>query len=480
MSVDTTGYLQFAYDVPAGHCSSLRLHVYVDGNFALTTGFFGWYGAPAPFDALPLSSGFINLGPVASGTHTVAFVAEGQPGGCNGGTLSSWGGAATLRQARCAQPPEAVCGDVDLVATATCGAVGVVDAGSFDPDGDLVSCTQSPPGPYAPGTTTVTLTCTDALGNTDTCQGAVTVVDLTPPSLSCPAPTTAECTGNHAATVDPGDASATDNCTSDVSVTDYSAGSYGLGTTPVVYTATDEAALSSSCTTTVTVQDTTPPGISCPDHVVAECTGDGAATVDPGDASASDVCGGSSVTDPGAASYPLGTSTVDYTATDDAGLTAQCSSTVTVVDTTPPTVTSAGMALLWPPNHKYHTITAATCFASATDTCGISGDILASGVITAAYSDEPEDAPEAKGRGAENGDGSTLDDIILACGSGTAQVRAERLGNGDGRVYTLVFEFTDASGNATTATCTVGVPHDQGQGATPVDSGASTYSESCP
>jgi endo-1,4-beta-xylanase len=40
-------------------------------------------------------------------------------------------------------------------------------------------------------------------------------------------------------------------------------------------------------------------------------------------------------------------------------------------------------------------------------------------------------------------------------------LRAERAGNSDGRVYTLTFQATDASGNSTTVTVTVVVPHNQ-------------------
>jgi len=40
-------------------------------------------------------------------------------------------------------------------------------------------------------------------------------------------------------------------------------------------------------------------------------------------------------------------------------------------------------------------------------------------------------------------------------------LRAERSGNSDGRVYTITYEATDASGNSTTATATVEVPHNQ-------------------
>ena len=43
-------------------------------------------------------------------------------------------------------------------------------------------------------------------------------------------------------------------------------------------------------------------------------------------------------------------------------------------------------------------------------------------------------------------------------GSLTLNVRAERLGRGDGRIYTITIECTDAVGNVATSTVTVKVP----------------------
>jgi hypothetical protein len=51
------------------------------------------------------------------------------------------------------------------------------------------------------------------------------------------------------------------------------------------------------------------------------------------------------------------------------------------------------------------------------------------------------------------------------------QLRAERDGSGDGRVYTIFADVTDDDGNTTEVACKVQVPHDQ-SGAPAVDSGA--------
>jgi hypothetical protein len=44
------------------------------------------------------------------------------------------------------------------------------------------------------------------------------------------------------------------------------------------------------------------------------------------------------------------------------------------------------------------------------------------------------------------------------------QLRAERLGNGNSRVYTITYQAADSSGNTVLAEAIVTVPHDMGKG----------------
>ncbi|MBM3942285.1 MAG: hypothetical protein FJ316_05075 [SAR202 cluster bacterium] len=94
VSVATKGHIKVEYSVPRTHCSSLRVRVQLDGREALTSGYLGWTSAPAPYNALPLSTGVLDLGQATKDVHTVTFLGEGQPSGCWGGGAGgySWGG----------------------------------------------------------------------------------------------------------------------------------------------------------------------------------------------------------------------------------------------------------------------------------------------------------------------------------------------------------------------------------------------------
>jgi hypothetical protein len=165
------------------------------------------------------------------------------------------------------QPPDAICQDVTVDADANCQAGASINNGSNDPDGDPITLVQSPAAPPATpfglGGTLTSLTVTDNKGAQDSCSAIVTVVDRTPPGITCPAPQTVECTGGGSATAS-FSASATDNCS--VGATSCGPGSgssFPLGTTAISCSATDGSGNSNSCGSSVTVVDTTPPTVSC-------------------------------------------------------------------------------------------------------------------------------------------------------------------------------------------------------------------------
>ena len=105
---------------------------------------------------------------------------------------------------------------------------------------------------------------------------------------------------------------------------------------------------------------------------------------------------------------------------------------------------AATVPTLWPPNHKL----VAVGVQGVTDPQGQTTEVRIDGIAQ----DEPTD---------DLGDGRTCPDAE-GVGSSTAQLRAERSGLGDGRVYHLAFTATDPDGYSCSGVVTSCVPHDQG------------------
>jgi hypothetical protein len=72
-------------------------------------------------------------------------------------------------------------------------------------------------------------------------------------------------------------------------------------------------------------------------------------------------------------------------------------------------------------------------------------------IVSHVTSDEPDNG---------NGDGDTINDIVIAADCRSVQLRAERAGPLNGRVYHVTLRVTDASGNSTIKVATVTVPKD--------------------
>jgi len=164
---------------------------------------------------------------------------------------------------------------------------------------------------------------------------------------------------------------------------------------------------------------------------------------------------------PAGNNFPVGTTIVTYTVKDIYGNLSTGTQTVTVTDATLPVITLNGKTFtLWPPDHKYVTIKIADLVASATDNCD-SNVSLNKVVISQVTSDEPENI--------NSGDGNTLNDIVIAADCKSVDLRAERDGSKNGRVYTIYFQVKDSAGNLQTVTARVGVPKSQGANGAAVD-----------
>jgi hypothetical protein len=138
----------------------------------------------------------------------------------------------------------------------------------------------------------------------------------------------------------------------------------------------------------------------------------------------------------------LGATTYFLKVVDAYGQADEDSTVVTVVDTTPPTITQVAATpnVLRPPDHKMVPVTVT---ASATDTCG-----TATCRITAVSSNEPINGL---------GDGDQTPDWEIT-GPLTVNLREERSGKGTGRLYTITVTCSDGSGNSATGTTAVTVP----------------------
>jgi uncharacterized repeat protein (TIGR01451 family) len=229
-----------------------------------------------------------------------------------------------------------------------------------------IACpTQSDPGRtcfenfnFPVGTTDVTYTATDAAGNVTTGVQHVTVHEPTPPTFTFvpgnvgpvfTGPGATSC-GAFVSDATLGTAIVADNCDATVIRSGVPAGNnFPVGVTIITYTA--KADLTVTATQTVTVVDNTPPVVT-PPGAVTLFTGPGATscgvTVSNLDAtlgtgSATDNCPGvGPVTRSGVPAgnfFPVGPTTLTYSATDAHTNTGSANQLVTVVDNTPPTIT---------------------------------------------------------------------------------------------------------------------------------------------
>src|SRR6185369_88441 len=203
-----------------------------------------------------------------------------------------------------------------------------------------------------------TYTVTDACTNSASCIQTITVRDTTAPSITCPQNISVQCRSN----VPPRPSSlaeflalggtASDNCDT---VLDYRCsdgpfiGDSCGGTIFRTHTVTDDCTNSVSCIQTITIRDTTPPSITCPQNLSVQCL----SNVPPAAASlaqflalggtASDNCDTNltlSVSNsPVIGGLCGGVILRTYTVTDDCTNAASCAQTITIRDTLPPSIT---------------------------------------------------------------------------------------------------------------------------------------------
>jgi hypothetical protein len=232
--------------------------------------------------------------------------------------------------------------------------------------------------------------------------------------------------------------------------------SRALGPHTMVLTVTDPAGMSSVSTTHVTVVDTTPPHVTVPGPTPASApTPAGVSVTFP--ASAVDLVDGAltpTCTPLSGATFALGATVVTCSVMDASGNLGSAQFTVTVTLANRAPVCSAAVptiAELWPANHQLVTVG----ILGVTDPDHDAFSIR----ITGIFQDEPS-------RGLGDGDQPTDG---FGIGSSQAQLRAERAGQGNGRVYHVSFTATDDKDDRCSSEVLVSVPHDHSRAA--VDDG---------
>ncbi|MCB0544460.1 MAG: HYR domain-containing protein, partial [Saprospiraceae bacterium] len=239
------------------------------------------------------------------------------------------------------------------------------------------------------GETMVVWTVTDASGNTTTCTSRIRVEDHQAPQIACPDPNLTQFTNNN------GQCSKTilseildptywDNCPETELSHDYvtapntftlAGATFPVGSTTVVWTVTDASGNQASCSITVEVSDTEAPAfLDCPTNMLAAVDVDlCSAYVNFDTPIAEDNCSVSVAQTAGPLSgsaFPVGSTTIAFTATDAGGNTAICSFQVIVEETQAPAAVCQDATIALDANGAA-TITTATVNGGSSDNCGI-------------------------------------------------------------------------------------------------------------
>ncbi len=232
-----------------------------------------------------------------------------------------------------------------------------------------VTITNDAPSTFPLGETIVTWTATDAQGNWSTAKQTITVVDRTAPSIVLPEDVTAEATSPDHNVVSIGEAAAED-VIGISSITNNEPPEFPFGKSVVTWTATDTSGNSVSADQTITIIDSAAPELRVPKDVVFEAEDPISNIVQIGDATASDVIGIGSITNDAPDTFPIGLTTITWTATDTSGNFVNATQTITVQDSTNPTITAPADLIVEATSPADNTIFIGE--ANATDSIGIS------------------------------------------------------------------------------------------------------------
>ncbi len=200
-----------------------------------------------------------------------------------------------------------------------------------------VTITNNAPKEFPLGKTTILWVATDASGNKANATQIVDVVHTTPPKLTVPANVTFEATSLDNNTISLVKPIVTD--IEPVTITNNAPLVFPLGKTTIVWTATDESGNKENTTQIVNVQNTIPPKLTVPANITFEVTSLKDNAVPIGNATATDIQP-VTITNNASKTFPLGKTTILWTAKDTSGNTSNGTQTIDVVDTTAPKITA--------------------------------------------------------------------------------------------------------------------------------------------
>jgi len=228
------------------------------------------------------------------------------------------------------------------------------------------------------GTTTISLTATDALGNTATCNFNVIVSDAIVPTAICQNITVfLNAAGNATIAASDIDGGSSDNCsavTLSASQTTFTCAN--LGSNNVTLTVTDGSTNTANCIAVVTVSDTISPVLTCPGNQTETPNASCQLTLPDytGLAIVFDNCNlaPTIVQAPAAGTVISGTTTVTFTANDGNGNSSQCTFNVILNDLTAPTISCPGNQTGTLDASCQFTLPDYTGLATVTDNCDAS------------------------------------------------------------------------------------------------------------
>ncbi len=205
-------------------------------------------------------------------------------------------------------------------------------------NGEIASITNDAPEFFPLGETTVTWTAIDSSNNFSSLTQLVSVIDTNAPEISPLEDITLEATSVDANIVNLDNPSVSD--IQDATIYIIAPDVFPVGETTVTWTVVDSSGNSASAIQTVTIVDTTKPGLSIPQDKTVEASSLQETLVEIGQAEAHDITGISSIVHNAPDVFPLGSTLIAWTATDNHGNITTAYQIVTVVDTITPTIIS--------------------------------------------------------------------------------------------------------------------------------------------